>query len=187
MSMREKYKQFPRVFWVVNVLELFERAAYFGMMAIWGLHIASNLGEGKGLGYTTFEAGTLLSTMLIVLYTPPIIAGSLAEKYGYKRILIISFILMTIGYMSLSFAEEYWTIQFFLIIWAIGAGSFKPMVSASIAHVTTDEQRNLGYQIFYWMINVGGYSAPGLGFDPAAPTDQGNDWALATSYQYYEA
>ncbi len=52
-----------------------------------------------------------------------------------------------------------------LIFIGIGAGAFKPIISAAIAHVTTEKQRNLGFSIYYWMINLGAFAIPlSLGF-----------------------
>jgi len=47
-----------------------------------------------------------------------------------------------------------------VLVLGIGAGSFKPMVSATIAHVTPHSDRNYGYSIYYWMINLGAFLFP---------------------------
>ena len=37
------FSQFTKMFWVVNSLELFERWAYYGTMAVLGVHVVETL------------------------------------------------------------------------------------------------------------------------------------------------
>jgi len=42
----------------------------------------------------------------------------------------------------------------------LGAGSFKPVISGTIARTTTEENSTLGFGIFYWSINLGAFIFP---------------------------
>ena len=42
--------KFPRTFWVANVMELFERAAYYGMNSVLAVYLTRAVAEG-GLGF----------------------------------------------------------------------------------------------------------------------------------------
>jgi len=42
----------------------------------------------------------------------------------------------------------------------IGAGSFKPMISGTIARETNESNSTLGFGIFYWSINLGAFLFP---------------------------
>ena len=145
---------FTKPFWVVNIMELFERGAYYGMMAVLARHMEKNL------GFESWVIGILFSILLILLYFVPIVAAALAEKYGYRETFIVAFILMIIGYGISFFMEQPWQFLVTIFLFGIGAGAFKPMVSATVAHVTTVEQRNLGYSIYYWLINFGAFLVP---------------------------
>ncbi|MEW5760514.1 MAG: MFS transporter [Candidatus Thermoplasmatota archaeon] len=148
------FKSFHKTFWLVNILELLERGAYYGMMAVFSYHLAYNA------SIPTWMIGLLFTVLMPLLYFVPIIAASIAEKYGYKNVLIFAFICLIIAYFSIGFFTSIIAIFLFIVILGIGAGSFKPMVSATIAHVTLKEQRNLGYSIYYWMINLGAFTVP---------------------------
>ncbi len=150
------FGQFSRTFWIVNSLELFERGAYYGTMSIMSVHAVYNL----GISYST--VGVIYAMLIILLYFIPLISASLAEKYGYRNVLLTSFLILVIGYFLL-FMVQPGQLTFFifsLIIVGIGAGAFKPIISASIAHVTLEQQRNLAYSIYYWMINLGAFLLP---------------------------
>lgn len=145
----ETYKRYPPQYWVVISLELFERGAYYGIMGYFPVHLVSNL------GFTGTQVGVLYALLVFLLYFVPIVASALARKYGYKNILTLAFIMIIPTYISMTFLRG--PIAFFpaVIAWGIGAGAFKPMVSATIAHVTEKEERNSAYSIYYLSINWG--------------------------------
>ncbi len=155
------FSQFPKLFWVMNTMELFERGAYYGMMAVLHVHVLKNL---------LFEPeiwGSLYAMLIVLLYFMPLLSGALALKYGFKKVLIGAFSILILGYFVLSSAQagQLGILILGLTFIGIGAGAFKPIISAAIAHITFEKQRNLGYSIYYWMINLGAFAVPlTLGF-----------------------
>jgi len=146
--------QFSRKFWIINTLELFERGAYYATMALLAIHIHDNL------GYSASTFGILTMLLMILLYFVPLVAAALAEKIGYRKTLIGSFLFMIVGYTSFGLFSELWLLVVSILFLGIGAGAFKPIISATVAHVTTENQRNAGYSIYYWMINLGAFVFP---------------------------
>lgn len=146
--------KFSRTFWLVNVLELCERGAYYGMLAALPYHLVYNL------GFSAAAFGIILAIITPFLYFLPIISGALAEKYGYRNMLILAFILLITGYVASSFMTSFLSFVLAFSVMGIGAGIFKPIISASIARTTMPNNRNLGYSIYYWMINLGAFLAP---------------------------
>ncbi|MBN1538647.1 MAG: MFS transporter [Candidatus Thermoplasmatota archaeon] len=153
MGIKEKavdtYRTFIPQFWVVISLELFERGAYYGIMGYFAYHLKFNL----GISPSTF--GIMFAVLLFLLYFVPIISASLARKIGYKTILTGAFLLMIPSYFIMTFARSEYAFFPLILLWGIGAGAFKPMVSATIAHVTEKKHRNLAYSIYYLTINWG--------------------------------
>ena len=90
-----------------------------------------------------------------MLYLVPLVSASLARKFGYKKVLLFAFILIIPTYISMTFLTTPIAFLPAVIAWGIGAGAFKPMVSATIAHVTEKEHRNSAYSIYYLSINYG--------------------------------
>lgn len=155
------FSQFPKLFWVMNTMELFERGAYYGMMAILHVHVLKNLLFDPEIW------GSLYAMLIVLLYFMPLLSGALALKYGFKKVLIGAFSILILGYFVLSTVQagQLGILTLGLIFIGIGAGAFKPIISAAIAHVTVEKQRNLGYSIYYWMINLGAFAVPlTLGF-----------------------
>ncbi len=150
---------FPRTFWVANVMELFERGAYYGMMSVLAVYLRMNAGEG-GLGFSETSVGFLQSIMMTLTYVMPILGGALAERYGYKRFLTLAFAILMVGYFASSRATGYGVVFLTLLLIAVGSGIFKSILSGTITRTTTDGNRSLGFGIYYWMINLGAFLSP---------------------------
>ena len=90
---------FSRTFWVANVIELFERFAYYGSKAILAVYIAEQVGLGPEAG--TFLAGSVFNTLLYFL---PVLAGTVVDRYGFKRSLLACFSIFALGYFLIGLA-----------------------------------------------------------------------------------
>ncbi|MBN2243411.1 MAG: MFS transporter, partial [Acidobacteria bacterium] len=150
---------FPRVFWIANVMELFERGAYYGMNSVLAIYLTTRLVDG-GPGFSEDAVGFLQAIVYAVTYIVPILGGALAEKYGYRRMLILSFCLLASGYFITGTFHTYGLIFAALLFMAFGAGLFKPIISGTIARSTTGANSGFGFGIYYWMINLGAFLAP---------------------------
>ena len=84
------FRSFPRVFWVVNVMELFERAAYYGLNSVLAIYLTNSIQEG-GLGFSEQSVGFLQGLIYALVYIIPIVGGALADRYGYRRMLLFAF------------------------------------------------------------------------------------------------
>jgi len=155
-------KSFPPTFWAANTLELFERLAYYGLFNLLAIYL-TNSPETGALGFTQMEKGMIMGIVNAILYFLPVITGAIADRFGYKKILVIAFLILSSGYYLMgqvsSFSEVF--ITFFYV--AIGAALFKPIISATIARTTNDGNSSLGFGVFYVVINIGGLIGPILG------------------------
>ncbi len=165
--LRRKHSEFSKLFWVTILMELFERGAYYASYGILAVHLAYNL------KLTNLQVGLLNGQLYLLLYAGPLVSGALAERAGYKKSLRYAFTFMMAGYFLLGAMSipvmYYWSLGswsvfgiFFVIyvILGIGAGTFKPIVSATIGKTTTEERRNLAYMTFYWFVNLGAFIFP---------------------------
>jgi POT family proton-dependent oligopeptide transporter len=152
-------RSFPRVFWVANVMELFERAAYYGMNSVLAVYLTNSLQTG-GLGFSEQSVGFLQSLVYALTYILPILGGALADRYGYRRMLMIAFSLLSAGYFITGSVTGYGVVFASLLLMATGAGLFKPIISGTIARSTTEKNAGFGFGIYYWMINMGAFLAP---------------------------
>jgi len=158
---------FTREFWVANVLELFERFAYYGSKAVLAVYVAEQVGLGpESAGWLV---GSLFNTLLYFL--PPL-AGTIVDRYGFKKSLSICFAIFSIGYFLIGLggipagrplvdllgSKTYMILA--LVITAIGGSLIKPSVVGTVARTTNDQTKSLGYSIYYTLVNIGGAIGP---------------------------
>jgi len=156
---RVRLTEFSRTFWVANGMELFERAAYYGLMSVLAVYLTASAAVG-GLGFDEQAVGFLQSIIYAAVYVIPIVGGAIADRYGYRRMLFVAFTLLALGYGLAGLATSYGLVFAALLVMALGAGLFKPIISGTIARSTDERTSSSGFAIYYWVINVGALAAP---------------------------
>ena len=154
-------KSYNKNFWVGSGMGLFERWAWYGLFAVLALYLTGSTDEG-GLGFTHTEKGQIMGIVTAILYLLPMITGVIADKIGYKRSLIIAYVLLITGYYLMGEVSSYSSV-FLVFLWvAVGAAMFKPVASAIITKNTDESNSTLGFGIFYMMVNIGGFVGPAM-------------------------
>lgn len=159
LKSKQGFRSFPRNFWTVIVMEFFERGSYYGVMSVLSVYLILSPSDG-GLGFTKESVGVIKSTITPLLYFLPILAGAIADRFGYRRVLMFAFTLLSAGYFFTSMSTSYGIVFLSLIVMAVGAGFFKPIISGTIARVTDGANSSLGFGIYYWSINLGAFLFP---------------------------
>lgn len=172
---KETWK-FPKAFWVANTVELFERAAYYGVFIVITLYLS------RVLGFGDIEAAAIAGIFQAMLYLLPTFAGAYADKIGFRKSLMLAFGLLGLGYLGMGVlptlleatglvkysettvfsgletsAGRYAIIPVMALI-VIGGSFVKSVITGTVAKETTKENRARGYSIFYAMVNVGAFS-----------------------------
>ncbi|MBP7867956.1 MAG: MFS transporter [Acidobacteria bacterium] len=151
---KTRKKRFPALFWLVILFEFFERGAYYGMMSVFSVYCTDVLLFPKD------HVGVLKSVIQPILYFLPILSGALADRFGFRKALTVAFAFLGTGYFLISRATEYTPVFLAMVVMALGAGIFKPIVSGTIARVTDKESSSVGFGIYYWSINLGAFLFP---------------------------
>jgi len=160
--------KFSKVFWVANIVELFERAAYYGMF------IALVIFLTEIVGFSDIEAGWIGGVFAALLYLGPIFNGALADQIGFRKALLLAFSFLAIGYFLLGAVPTkiFSLLSLFFII--IGGSFVKPVIAATIAKTTDHLNRARGYSLFYQMVNIGSFA--GKTFAKPLRTDLGLEY-----------
>lgn len=173
---RKETWNFPRAFWVANTVELFERAAYYGVFIVITLYLSRIMGFGD------IEAAAIAGVFQALLYLLPTFAGAYADKIGFRKSLMLAFGLLTLGYAGLGIlptvfesaglvdygdqtvfsgldasSQKYAIIPVMALI-VLGGSFIKSVITGTVAKETTKANRARGYSIFYAMVNIGAFS-----------------------------
>jgi MFS family permease len=149
----ENRTSFPPVFWVANLIEVLERFAYYGIYFGFGIYM-------QQLGYSRDQLGIVQSMFLLLSYFIPVISGTFADRYGFKKVLIVSYLAYLPSILLLIFTKTFSGIALTMLSIGLAAGIFKPLISGTVRAVTDKTNKTLGFGIFYAMVNVGGSFGP---------------------------
>ncbi len=160
--------RFPAAFWTANTVEIFERAAYYAMASFMVIFLHETLGMSPA--QATFLNGTILWGGIYFL---PILSGTLADKFGFRRSLSLAFVMIVAGYAVLGNVQRLWpaiagtaeggAVDYWLpvllgiILIAIGGSVVKPCVAGTVQK-TAGRRATLAFGIFYMVINIGSIS-----------------------------
>src|SRR5215831_383295 len=90
--------RFPRAFWMVNIMEMLERLAYYGVRVVIPIYIAQ-ADEVHGLHFTQTQKGEIFFWWALVQAGIPVFSGGFADRYGYKRTIFVSILIKACGYL----------------------------------------------------------------------------------------
>jgi dipeptide/tripeptide permease len=169
-KLKEVKEGFHRSFWVANIMELFERLAYYGQQIVFMVYMRNRL------GFSESEAGSLSGIFGGLIYLLPILGGTLADKWGFRKAFNVCFTVLAIGYFLIGSVgmpafsgiygnlDQYWLIMLFLIFTALGGCFIKPSVLGTVALGSKPETKSLGFAIYYWLVNVGAMIGPTIAY-----------------------
>jgi proton-dependent oligopeptide transporter, POT family len=174
MSFGQRFEEiragFERAFWVANFTEIFERVAYYGTTAVLAIYLSEQLHFSSEL------TGWLVGTFGLVVWFLPILGGTLADRFGFRRALMFAYLIMAVGYFLLGSLtapwmqhlryalKDKWLVLAILMIPALGPGVVKPCVAGTTARASKENVRSIGYSIYYTLVNIGGAVGPIMAF-----------------------
>src|SRR5947209_18436452 len=143
MSFGQRLKEiregFERPVWDANFTEVFERVAYYGTTAVLAIYLSEQLRFSSEL------TGWLVGTFGLVVWFLPILGGTLADRFGFRRALMFAYLVMTAGYFLLGSLSatwmapvrhalgDEWLVLAVLMIPALGPGVVKPCLAGATA------------------------------------------------------
>jgi len=148
-----KRTPFPPVFWIANGIEVLERFAYYGIYMGFGIYMTH-------LGFSRDQLGVIQSIFLAFSYLIPLFSGAFADRYGFKKVLIISYLAYLPSILLLLLTRSFSGIALTMLSIGLAAGIFKPLVSGTVRLVSDGTNKTLGFGIFYAMVNVGASFGP---------------------------
>ena len=159
MSLTNVLKRYPTTFWVANMMELFERWAWYGFYIIFALYLTNSTDEGA-LGFTQTQKGLIMGIGTAFLYLLPIVTGALSDRIGYRKTLVIAYTIYTIVFLLIPNFKSFVSVFAIYLMLAIGAALFKPIIAATVTKTTDAQTSSIGFGIFYMMVNIGGFIGP---------------------------
>ena len=145
-----------------------ERFGFYIMMAVLTLFLSAKFGLPKG------TTGIIYSLFYALIYVLALVGGIIADKTRqYKGTILAGLVLMAVGYLLIAIPTPtpvpnlavYLAMTCAgLFVIAFGNGLFKGNLQAVVGQMYDNKEygpkRDVGFQIFYMFINIGGFFAP---------------------------
>lgn len=143
--------RFSRTFWVANLIELFERAAYYGTFITLMVYLT------RVVGFSDIWAGVVGSAFACLIYLFPFFTGAAADRMGFRHALMLAFVLLAIGYAGLGLVPHKVTVLVSLAFIVVGGAFVKPIITGTVAKASDATNRARAYSLFYMMVNIGAF------------------------------
>ncbi len=170
------FQEQPRAFYMVFMLEVWERFGYYTVQGILTLFFIRHLGFSEDKAYYTFGA------FFALVYGMVAIGGYLGDKVlGTKRTLVLGLIVLALGYLTLTLIDKQ-HVFFALGLICVGNGLFKSNPSSLLSKCYEEQDPRLysAFTLYYMAINLGSIFALFVG--PTLSSKYGYQYAYLASF-----
>ncbi|MBU0984761.1 MAG: MFS transporter [candidate division Zixibacteria bacterium] len=148
-----------RPYWMVNIMEMIERLAYYGVRVVIPIYIAQ-ADEIGGLHFSQEQKGYIFLWWALFQSLTPMISGGFADRYGYKKTIAVSIGIKVLGYILMATQTSYYPFLFGCCVLALGTAIFKPGVQGTMCQALSKKNSSVGWGTFYMLVNIGGFLGP---------------------------
>lgn len=174
--MRALFRQQPPAFYMIFMVEMWERFGFYAMQGVLTLYFIRKLGFDDKDAYFTFGAFTALVYGLVAA------GGYLGDSIlGTRRTMVFGLVTLAGGYLALSLASEH-TVFYALGLVCVGNGLFKANPSNLLAkcYEKNDPRLHGGFTLYYMSVNIASTFALLAG--PAIATGMGYFYVYFASF-----
>jgi dipeptide/tripeptide permease len=144
--------RFPRIFWVANSAELFERAAYYGTFIALRTYLI------RVVGLDDVQAGLVGAYMGGWIYLVPFFTGAMADRIGFRKALLFAFACLTLGYGAMGVFDTLGPVLVGITLIIIGGAFVKPVITGTASKSSSSVNRARAFSIFYMIVNIGSFT-----------------------------
>src|SRR5436190_24061552 len=151
---RRVYNEYPRAFWIYNIIVFIDRLGGFMLYPFFALYLTQKFDIGMstvGILFAIFSVSGMLGSAL---------GGAIADRMGRKVVIIFSLILSSLSALGMGFAP---TLGIFIAVIAI-VGTLssigQPAHEAVVADLLPPDKRAEGYGIIRVIFNLAVIIAP---------------------------
>ena len=142
-------------------MEFVERLAYYGVRMLLSIYIVGAVSAG-GLEFTHIQKGQIYASWALIQSILPIVFGSLSDYFGHRKTIFAAICIKVIGYLLMATQTSFFGFWAGCMLLASGTALFKPAVQGLLVSSLNTKNSSIGWGIFYWLINLGGFLGPWL-------------------------
>jgi sugar porter (SP) family MFS transporter len=103
----------------------------------------------------SWQQGWVVSSVLLGAILGSAIIGPMSDKYGRKKLILLSSIIFFVGALGSAFAPEFWTLIISRIVLGIAVGASSALIPTYLAELSPAEKRGTISSLFQLMVMSG--------------------------------
>jgi MFS family permease len=156
----------PRAEWGINIAYTIEGLSYFGILTYLTIHFSDFV--FKGVEHADVWSHEMVMVQTAGIAIAMVLLGFVPDKYGVRRALIFSFVLLLLGRILMSAAptilgltpDGVWSSLHLItmagiVLIVIGYGVYQPSAYAAVRQFTTPKTASMAYAMLYALMNAG--------------------------------
>ena len=140
---------------------MLEKLAYWCVLLQLPIYIAQKDIPG-GLHWEQTIKGIIFFWWALVQNIVPVFSGGFADKFSHKKTMLISVVIIAIGYLILATQKSFYPFLFGTIILGLGSGMFKPALQGSVARAIDNTKSKTGWAVYFMLLNLAVFFGPPL-------------------------
>src|ERR1044071_4967693 len=148
MRTRKVYSEYPREFWIYNIIVFIDRLGGFMLYPFFALYLTQKFDIGMstvGLLFAIFSVSGMIGSAL---------GGAIADLMGRKVVIIFSLILSSLSALGMGFAPSIGIFIAVVVIVGTLSSIGHPAHEAVVADLLPPDKRAEGYGIIRVIFNV---------------------------------
>lgn len=156
----------PRALWGVNLGYFIEGMVYFGILTYLAKHFSDFIFQG--VPQADIWSHNMVAVLTAGITIAMLFLGGLADKWGIRKALLVSFVALLIGRFILASAPVFfepaglWSplhlmTMLAILVVVVGYGVYQPAAYAAIRKVMNSKNSGMGYAMLYALMNLGSW------------------------------
>jgi MFS family permease len=112
------------------------------------------------LGFAASSAALLVSVLGAGSFLSQLTGGELADRFGRRPVMMLSFFISPLAMITLGLAHEVWLLVAAMFMLGFFTDLYRPAVNAAIIDLVPYDKRTRAFGYIYWAINLGAAIAP---------------------------
>lgn len=109
----------------------------------------------KQLHLDSWQQGWVVSAVLLGSIIGAAVIGPMSDKYGRKKLVLLSSIIFFVGALGSAFSPEFWSLIIFRVILGMGVGASSALVPTYLAELSPADKRGAMSSLFQLMVMTG--------------------------------
>ena len=146
-------RDLPPAFWFLWFGTVVNRLGGFAVPFLM-LYLTARLQLSAG------TAALVVSTLGAGSFIAQLIGGELADRFGRRPVMLLSFFVSPLAMLWLGVARDPWLLGLGAFVLGFFMDLYRPAVSAAVIDLVPEDRRTRAFGYIYWAINLGAALAP---------------------------